>query len=331
MATAPVRKKLELRGISADAMETARANFQSMAAVIEIPIRGGKVATFTLVVVPSDDIESKTYVAGENGRNQKLLNKVSVSDISPTIKASGQQFPAFGQWDNDLIKVIDGSRRRFTCKAYSQPYYIYVTSDPIERADVRYISQVANISKGLSLYEKGSTFAALLDYGTYADNKSLAEGEGEHESTVSIAISSFRNLPVSVAERIPSISDIGRSLMKELIDLSSDTRLSVEQRTGLIDTVLTDEFSLDQLIAESGSEDPTVLNNLFIKKYKAAHAELLPKAKEKTPAPILASKGNTQAVIAKSSKRGFTVQINCTDAKVRAAIEAAIQKAIEGK
>lgn len=334
MAKAAVRTKMaSVRGISADALEQAKEQFESMTPIIEIPIRGGKVARFELVTVPADDIEAMTYVSDSNARNQSMLNPVSVSDIDPLIAMNGQQFPAIGQRNestNGKIQVMDGSRRRFSCIRNNKTYYIYVTSDPITKADIRYLSNTANISKPLSLYEKGAAFEDLLNTGEYPDAKTLAEGEGENESTVSVALNAYLKIPFTVAVHVPSISDLGRTLIKQLIDMLTDSRLTPEQRTELSLCAKEDKFSLNALMEATSSSDPARLNSAFVAALRERYLQLLPKPQKKAPAPILASHGKTKAVVAKSNNKGFTVQIDCTDEKVRTAIEAAIKKAIEG-
>ena len=57
-------------------------------------LKSGKQAKFIKTVVLSGDIESKTFVdASVNGRDQTMLSRESVSDITRTIKLQ-QFFPA---------------------------------------------------------------------------------------------------------------------------------------------------------------------------------------------------------------------------------------------
>lgn len=329
MAKAPQRQKMVLRGLSDDQLQDARAQLTSMLPVVRIPIRGGRLVEFELIAVPHDEITTATVVDAENYRDQTFLHRYSLNDIAPSIEASGQQLPAFGcrTAPEQPISVVDGSRRRAGCLMHGKTYYIYVTKELIAAADVRYISKVANIYKPLSLYERGAMFQAMLTDQTYPDAKTLAEAEGEHESTVSVALQIVREIPRLWMQCAPSVYDLGRPAFIQLLKLAKNNASKDMVNTYLEAFEKSPSALWELLENKAGTSDTGAMNQAYLKKLQFNSALT---ANKKAPPPILASRGKTTAVVTKSSKNGFTVQIGGIDEATREKLEKAIQDVIQG-
>jgi ParB family transcriptional regulator, chromosome partitioning protein len=329
MANAPIRTKMAPRGLSEDSLQTARAQLTSMLPVIRLPIRGGRMVEFELITIPHGDIATATTVDAENYRDQAFLHAYSLNDIAPSIAESGQQFPGFGYRaaPDQPIAVVDGSRRRASCLIHEKTYYIYVAKELITAADVRYISKVANIYKPLSLFERGQMYQAMLNDGHYPDAKALAAGEGEHESIVSIALQIVREIPHLWMKCAPSVYDLGRPAFAQLLKLAKNesTKEMVSIYLDMFDARPSDLWEL--LENKTGTSDTGAMNQAYLEKLQFNSAL---KVSKKAPPAILASKGKATAVVTKSSKSGFTVQIGGIDDATRGKLEKAIQDVIQG-
>lgn len=329
MAKAPVRQKMAMRGLSEDLMTSAREQLTNMMPVVRIPIRGGRLVEFELIAVPHDEITTATVVDAENYRDQTFLHRYSLNDIAPSIEASGQQLPAFGYRTapEQPISVVDGSRRRAGCLMHSKTYYIYVAKELITAADVRYISKVANIYKPLSLYERGAMYQAMLNDKTYPDAKTLAEAEGEHESIVSVALQIVREIPHLWMKCAPSVYELGRPAFTLLLKLAKNDASKDMVNTYLEAFEESPSALWELLESKAGTPDTGAMNQAYLKKLEF-NSSLT--TNRKAPPPILASRGKTTAVVTKSSKTGFTVQIGGIDDAMREKLEKAIQDVIQG-
>jgi hypothetical protein len=108
-------------------------------------------------LVGSEEIKAKTYVHQANKRQQELLNEDSMSDIFSTIKHSGQFMPGIASIDADnLIGVLDSSRRRMSCILSNGVYKLFVSRRPISIQDARYIAEVTSRNLDISPREHGA-------------------------------------------------------------------------------------------------------------------------------------------------------------------------------
>ncbi len=330
MAQPQARTRPQFRGVSTDALEAAQKAATALLPTLQLPIRGGQIVEFELQVIQPEQIAELTEVDGENYRNQALLNQYALDDILPTITSTGQQWPAFG-FRQDKIRVVDGSRRRRACVIAAKPYYIYVTNTEISADDVRYLSKIANISKPLSLYERGALFERLLTSGEYPDNKTLAAGEGEHESIVSLALRIHRLVPQAWVEMMPSAYDIGRPSWQQLLKWAEDEKTKELITSKLLAAGSPDTFWKYLALKTGSDQSEPVSTDAMNKAFVSYLTEICTTKKPAAPPPaILASKGKVKASVVKSKKDGFTVQISGIDEKIRSQLETAIQKVIEG-
>lgn len=185
------------------------------AAVIELSVAGEATVEFELVRIPAADVETKTTVFAENAREQSFLNELALADILTTLKERGQQYPAVGRWvEGGQIEVLDGSRRRMSCILATQDFLIYVAKG-ISSKHAKFLSDVANAHKPLSLYERGKEMQAMLDRGDAADQKELAKVCQCSEALVSGALKAA-SLPLALLQAYPSVAELGRPTIVKL-------------------------------------------------------------------------------------------------------------------
>ena len=195
--------------------QEAQVAAKDQANVIELAIAGEKLVTFNLVRVPVRDINTKTRVFDQNAREQSFLNEHALSDILSTLKERGQQYPAVGRFSEDgTIEVLDGSRRRMACILAQQDFLVYV-ADGIDADHAKFLSDVANAHKPLSLYEKGKEMQVKLDMQEAEDQKALAKMFQCSEALVSGALKAA-DLPLELLQAYPNVVELGRPTIVKL-------------------------------------------------------------------------------------------------------------------
>ncbi|RXJ71883.1 chromosome partitioning protein ParB [Veronia nyctiphanis] len=215
----------------ATTVQEAQKAASEKAAVIELSVAGEETVSFELVRVTAKDVEMRTSVFAENAREQSFLNELALSDILVTLKDRGQQYPAVGRWlDGGKIEVLDGSRRRMSCILAQQDFLVYVASG-ISSKHAKFLSDVANAHKPLSLFERGKEMQAMLSRGEVTDQKELAKVCQCSEALVSGALKAA-TLPLELLQAYPSVGELGRPTIVKLHRLYSS--LNDEERTNLM-------------------------------------------------------------------------------------------------
>ncbi|MDA9558287.1 ParB/RepB/Spo0J family partition protein, partial [Vibrio sp.] len=200
---------------------------------IELSVAGQDVVSFELQKISAFDIESKTVVFAQNAREQSFLNEHALSDILSTLKTRGQQYPAVGRlMENGTVEILDGSRRRMSCILAKQDFLVYVAKD-INTEHAKFLSDVANAHKPLSLFEKGKEMQIKLDTGEAADQKALAQMFQCSEALVSGALKAA-SLPLELLQAYPSVAELGRptivKLHKQFFTLSESMQQELVNR-----------------------------------------------------------------------------------------------------
>lgn len=200
--------------------------------VIELAVAGENKVQFELVRIPAESIEEQTVVFADNAREQSFLNEHALSDVLVTLRERGQQYPAVGRKREDgKIEVLDGSRRRMSCLLAEKEFLIYV-GENISAEHAKFLSDVANAHKPLSLYEKGKEMLAKLESGEAADQKALAKMFQCSEALVSGALKAA-DLPLELLQAYPNVADLGRPTIVKLHKQFNG--LDDEQRAQLLD------------------------------------------------------------------------------------------------
>lgn len=195
--------------------QEARTAAKEQAQVIELDVAGEQTVAFELFRIPANKIEQQTVVFAQNAREQSFLNEHALSDVLVTLRERGQQYPAVGRKTQDgKIEVLDGSRRRMSCIIAEQDFLVYV-ADNINTHHAKFLSDVANAHKPLSLYEKGKEMQAKLDSGEVEDQKALAKMFQCSEALVSGALKAA-SLPLQLLQAYPNVGDLGRPTIVKL-------------------------------------------------------------------------------------------------------------------
>ena len=227
----------------------AQTAARDKAAVIELAVAGEDTVAFELVKVNADDISTQTIVFAENAREQAFLNEHALADILVTLKDRGQQYPAVGRWlDDGRIEVLDGSRRRMSCIIAHKDFLIYVAKG-INTEHAKFLSDVANAHKPLSLFERGKEMQSLLDTGKVADQKELAKYLQCSEALVSGALKAA-SLPMELLMAYPSVGELGRPTIVKLHRIFFG--LNHEQQQHMIADLSGDNASLWKTINAQG-------------------------------------------------------------------------------
>ncbi|MGF1700299.1 ParB/RepB/Spo0J family partition protein [Photobacterium makurazakiensis] len=217
----------------------AQTAAKDKASVIELAVAGEDTVAFELVKIKAGDVSGKTRVFAENAREQAFLNEHALADILTTLKDRGQQYPAVGRWlDDGKIEVLDGSRRRMSCILAEKDFLIYVGKG-INSEHAKFLSDVANAHKPLSLFERGKEMQALLESGKVSDQKELAKYCQCSEALVSGALKAAA-LPMEVLMAYPSVGELGRPTIVKLHRLFFGLPPELQQ-TFVTDLVNTDE------------------------------------------------------------------------------------------
>jgi ParB family transcriptional regulator, chromosome partitioning protein len=193
----------------------AQTAAKDKAAVIELAIAGEETVAFELIKINAAEVKAKTQVFSQNAREQAFLTEHALADILTTLKDRGQQYPAVGRWLEDgKIEVLDGSRRRMSCILADKDFLIYVAKG-INTEHAKFLSDVANAHKPLSLFERGKEMQALLDSGKVTDQKELAKYCQCSEALVSGALKAA-SLPMELLMAYPSVGELGRPTIVKL-------------------------------------------------------------------------------------------------------------------
>ncbi|KII76421.1 ParB/RepB/Spo0J family partition protein [Vibrio renipiscarius] len=195
--------------------QEAQQAVKAQAQIIELAVAGEDMVEFELVRIEADQVEQTTVVFAENAREQSFLNEHALSDVLVTLRERGQQYPAVGRMREDgKIEVLDGSRRRMSCILAGKPFLIYVAQN-INSNHAKFLSDVANAHKPLSLFEKGKEMQAKLESGEAEDQKALAKIFQCSEALVSGALKAA-DLPLELLQAYPNVADLGRPTIVKL-------------------------------------------------------------------------------------------------------------------
>lgn len=195
--------------------QQAQQAAKEQAQIIELSVAGEEKVQFELVRIPADKVQDHTTVFADNAREQSFLNEHALSDVLVTLRERGQQYPAVGRRSEDgKIEILDGSRRRMSCILAEKEFLVYV-GEGISSEHAKFLSDVANAHKPLSLFEKGKEMLAKLENGEAEDQKALAKMFQCSEALVSGALKAA-DLPLELLQAYPNVADLGRPTIVKL-------------------------------------------------------------------------------------------------------------------
>lgn len=229
--------------------QQAQQAAKEQAQVIELAVAGEDTVQFELLRIPAHEVSDATVVFAENAREQSFLNEHALSDVLVTLRERGQQYPAVGRKREDgKIEVLDGSRRRMSCILAEKEFLVYV-GENISGEHAKFLSDVANAHKPLSLFEKGKEMLAKLESGEAEDQKALAKMFQCSEALVSGALKAA-DLPLELLQAYPNVADLGRPTIVKLH--KQYNTLDDEKRSELLDKCQSEDGFVWQRSAAQG-------------------------------------------------------------------------------
>lgn len=151
----------QVRQLLDDLEKRDRAAAAGSSFELTMPRSGRKVA-FSVQNISTDLID----VSKSNYRIQTFLDEISISDIHPSIRENGQQRPGIVRPTSDgRFELVDGSRRLFSAKLLSRDFLAMVGDIP--NSDIADLSDIENLSKPLSYYEKAMSYREQIGQGDY--------------------------------------------------------------------------------------------------------------------------------------------------------------------
>ncbi|MCR9907725.1 ParB N-terminal domain-containing protein [Vibrio campbellii] len=157
-----------------------------------LKLSSGKVVELELYTFNGQaHIESDTAVDSSNIRNQDQLTAESLQDILASIE-NVQLYPAIGYIDNEMVKIVDGSRRRKAAIIRDCQYSVEVANCKLSQKDAEEIVRISEQKRKLSYAEWGRFYQAKLDNGIYPDAKTMAESEGVSTGFLSLCINAAK-------------------------------------------------------------------------------------------------------------------------------------------
>lgn len=189
----------------------------------------GRDIPLKLRVIPAEAVERVTMVYGGNERDQELLTESSLSDILPTFRDKGQQFPAIGCEMNGVVVIADGSRRRAAAIIAGRSYRVLVGE--LSDADMKWLTKLGNDYTPPSAYERGKRYARLLKHEYDGNLSALAEAEGISRRVLTRYIKTAK-LPLSVIKAFAVPNDLsmkGGEALSALLPEHRDMMIAIAE------------------------------------------------------------------------------------------------------
>lgn len=181
----------------------------------------GRDIPLKLRVVAAEAVERMTMVFSGNERDQALLTESSLSDILPTFRDKGQQFPGIGRDVNGVAEIADGSRRRAAAIMAGRSYRVLIGD--LTDEDMKWLTKLGNDYTPPSAYEKGKRYARLLKNEFDGNLSALAESEGISRRVLSRYIKTA-TLPAAVIKAFAVPNDLSMKSGEVLAAMLPDNR-----------------------------------------------------------------------------------------------------------
>lgn len=199
----------------------------------------GSEVVYTTILIPHDEIESKTKVShlnprGYSSQDPNDISEIEVSDILQTID-NKQEASVIGYMGKDgLIHIVDGSRRRLACIKAGILLKVDLADRELDANLLSFIleqTDKANESKRMfNPVEKGIMYENLLESGLPIEEVMKRFGVKERYISDCIKISKISDKMLNL---VYSRSRIGMPLLKSLkvIDDAISTKSPEEQKS----------------------------------------------------------------------------------------------------
>ena len=238
-------------------------------------LKTGRKVRFVHSTIAAADVEAKTFVRQEtNGRDQAALTKESLKDIIKTIR-NHQFFPCIGVEEDDLIEVLDGSRRRASAILTHRPLDVMVTKDRLTAEEARQLAKDIQTAKEHNLREIGLRLHALKETGL--NQKEIAERENISQAKVTRALQAA-SVPQDLIVLFPVQSELSFSDYKMLLEIDESLRSKEVTYDLLVDSI---SKELDIISSESSMPEDVQKTSVLKLISKASQALISAPVKDK--------------------------------------------------
>lgn len=162
-----LRRDLEITGTGLQEYLVNTFGIETASSEVEWTLESGKKETFVEIKLSYEQVKKETYIDFQvNGRDQGLLNQNNLSDLSTL---DFQQFyPAIGCRVDNLINILDGSRRRayfLLKKGTIKSFTVLLAKGNISQSDAKALAKSLQSAKEHNLYEIGKRCKLYKDAG----------------------------------------------------------------------------------------------------------------------------------------------------------------------
>lgn len=184
----------------------------------------GRNVSLKMHILTPEKIAKASMVFSGNERDQDLLTELSLSDLVPTFKISGQQFPAIGRMVNGIIEIADGSRRRAAAIITKQSFKVLVGE--LSNDDMTWLTKLGNNYQPTSAYERGKRYARRLKNEFENNISALAKAESVDRKLITRYIK-VSTLPVDIIKSFPAPHNLTAKGGEALAILCKDNKESL--------------------------------------------------------------------------------------------------------
>ena len=231
-----LRRDLELTGTDLQEYLTNTFGIEAATNQVEWTLESGKKETFVEIKLSYEQVKKETYIDFQvNGRDQELLNSNNLSDLSTL---DFQQFyPAIGCREENVINILDGSRRRayFLLKKGAIKFFtVLLAQGNISQSDAKALAKSLQSAKEHNLYEIGKRCELYKEAGLKSQEE-IANALGISRTKVTRAMQA-----ASIGRDLYQLfSDINELTVKDYATLNKIEKAlaSHEDRTELLSTM----------------------------------------------------------------------------------------------
>lgn len=284
-------------------------------------LTSGRKVRFTLIRVSAPDVERTTFVVLENnGRDQSALTAESLKDITRTIRLQ-QFFPAIGVRKNDVIEILDGSRRRVSAILSKCGLDVLTTDENLTPAEARALAKDIQTAREHNLREVGLRLQTLKNSGL--SQKDIAESENLSQATVTRALQAA-SVPQKLISVFPVQAVLSFADYKSLLSIEEILSVKGIELSELISN-LNDVFR--GICDDVSLADDEVKNKLIAEIRKEAMVLGSSSVKDKTvTTPIWKFEDKNRFARKKTKGRMFSYEFNRLSPELQNAIDEALQK-----
>ncbi|MBB1388765.1 ParB N-terminal domain-containing protein [Shewanella sp. SG44-6] len=197
---------------------------------INYKLASGKIVRFKEVTIAHKDIEALTAVdLTVNPRLTSSLTEAKLKNLSHSIKRN-QFYAVVGYRRDNIIYIIDGSRRRKAAIIAGVGLRVLVTDDDIPEDELKDLVKEFQTNENLSTLEWGLLFSAELEANEELKQKDLCDIYNKTTSFISRAVQASRISPelLGLFENLDPLTSDEYDQLKKITDELVKHEISLE-------------------------------------------------------------------------------------------------------